>query len=480
MAATSLIGTTVGQYRFLDRLGEGGMGEVYLVEHVALGWREALKVLRPELAQAAEFVRRFRREARASHRVQHPGIVSVFDFGQLPGGRFYLAMEYVPGDRLDLLIERAGKLTAARALPLLAQIAEAAAHAHQHGVVHRDLKPGNVIVSERDGRREARVLDFGIAKIIAPEYQESGVLTLQGEVFGSPSYMAPEQWRAKPAAPAMDIYSIGCLGYELLTGAPPFRGKRMELMHRHLTQAPEPPSRLAPGVTSALDALILGCLAKDPAQRPRAAELAAELRRLSAAPVDFEHAEPTDTQAGGGAEAVPESGSDTERQGPVARRLALRELVEAVLDRTGDRAVTVALARVHEVEAELGRLEQRLRALDGESGELEQAAREREDALRFAVTELAFERDGLPADARGDIQTDIAALEHKLGEVARRLEADLGAIGDRQVTAAAARAEREEELEAAYAALARDALRAAARLPDDLALADLAARVTEG
>jgi len=446
-------GSTEGPYRFLDKLGEGGMGEVYLVEHIALGRREALKVLRPQLAHATEFVRRFRREARASHRVHHPGIVSVYDFGQLPGGRFYLAMEYVVGERLDQLVAR-GALSAADALPLLGQLAEAVAHAHQHGVVHRDLKPGNVLVSERAGKRELRVLDFGIAKIIAPEYQESGVLTLQGEVFGSPAYMAPEQWQARPATPAMDVYSIGCLAFELLTGSPPFPGRRMELMHAHLTAAPP----ALPGVPAEVAALVHACLAKSPAERPTSGELPQRLARLAAAHPrsDFE---PADTHAERAPVPSDPAWAPTERNafpGVEPRRLKLRAQAEAVLDRGDDRAVMVALARVHKLEVELARLGQRLAALEAETAELEAAARERQGALRFAVAELSFElaalTEGVP---RTELEADIAGLERQLGEVSSGLDADLVAISDRQVAATASAASCEEALVAAYIVLER-------------------------
>jgi len=266
-----LIDTTQLGYQIVRKLGEGGMGEVYLANHTLLGRPEALKILLPRLASESEFVRRFRREARALNRVQHPNIVSVYDSGQLPDGRLYLATEYVDGTRLDDVVRAAGgRLPAWRVLHILVQLADAIDHAHHCGVIHRDLKPSNLLLVGEPGRAEIlKVLDFGIAKIIAQDYEESHVVSQEGVVFGTPAYLAPECWRGNASQPALDIYAVGCVGYRLLTGAPPFSGSRMELMHAHLTAQPDPPSaRLEDaGIPSELDAVILQCLAKEPERR---------------------------------------------------------------------------------------------------------------------------------------------------------------------------------------------------------------------
>ncbi|MBI5481290.1 MAG: serine/threonine protein kinase, partial [Deltaproteobacteria bacterium] len=192
-----MIGTVLdGRYRILKKLGEGGMGEVYLAEHRALGRQEALKILQAELATEREFVSRFRREARATNRVQHPNIIGVYDFGQVPDGRFYLTMEYAEGERLDALLRRVGPLPVSRALGILVQLADAVGHAHGAGVVHRDLKPENMILVEHRGRPDVlKVLDFGIAKIVAPDAPEDDdppessrtALTNAGTVVGTPA-----------------------------------------------------------------------------------------------------------------------------------------------------------------------------------------------------------------------------------------------------------------------------------------------------
>src|SRR5688500_10491590 len=173
------------------------MGEVYLVEHLGLARKEALKILRSTMDDSPSLVTRFRREARATNRLQHPNIVAIHDFGRLPDGRFYIATEYAEGDSLDRVIARIGVFPVARAVPILIQLADAIDHAHSRGVIHRDLKPANLMLYERRGGDQLKVLDFGVAKIIAPDDVDSILATGQGEIFGTPAYMAPEQVVAK-------------------------------------------------------------------------------------------------------------------------------------------------------------------------------------------------------------------------------------------------------------------------------------------
>jgi len=256
-------GTVVGgSYRVLGRLGSGGMGEVFVVENLVHGRRQALKVLYGFLCRDAEFLSRFRREARAIGRLEHPGIVVVDASGELEDGRPYLAMELVDGDNLTVVLRREGRLPAARALTLLGELAAAMDHAHLRGVIHRDLKPENVMLG-RDGR--VVVLDFGVAKIVAPDHRDSVGPTPAGELFGSPLYMAPEQFLSVAVDRRCDLYAIGCLGYALLTGAPPFAGGRIELMHAHLT-TPAPPLSVTE-VPEEVGRVLQRCLEKDPARR---------------------------------------------------------------------------------------------------------------------------------------------------------------------------------------------------------------------
>jgi serine/threonine-protein kinase len=273
-----------GRYRILERLGAGGMGEVFLAEHLTLGRKEALKVLHPVLAGYPQFVQRFKREAQAAGRVRHPNIVNVHHFGQLPDGRFFLAMEYVEGTALHHLLRRDGPLPVARAKRVLAQLARAVGHAHAMGVIHRDLKPENLVLLDQPGEPDVlKVLDFGIAKIVAPDHESQG-LTSTGDVFGTPFYMAPELFLGQVADPRADIYAMGCLAFELVVGEPPFLGKTMEVTNAHLTRRADLASVRRPeaGLPGELDLLIDRCLEKDRERRLPSA--AAFLQALEAVP----------------------------------------------------------------------------------------------------------------------------------------------------------------------------------------------------
>jgi serine/threonine protein kinase len=250
--------------RMLHKLGEGSMGEVYLADNAARGRREAVKILRRELAADPRMRSRFRRETRAIARLDHPHIVALYETGALPDGRLYLAMEYAEGDRLDAVVAQGAALPVARVVELIAELAGAIDHASSRGVVHRDLKPCNLIVSPSG---PVKVLDFGIAKIIAPDHTDSMRLTDRGEMVGTTPYMAPEQLGAGAIDGRADLYALGCIAFELLAGAPPFTGSTMEVMHAHLCRVPERAGARRAGVPAALDDAIARCLAKDPGAR---------------------------------------------------------------------------------------------------------------------------------------------------------------------------------------------------------------------
>src|SRR5258706_8239262 len=281
-----MIGTILNdRWRIVAELGRGGMGEVYLAEHIALGRHEALKILMASIAADPQFVSRFRREARAVNRLRHPNIVSLYDFGQLEDGRFYLSMEYAAGRSVFRLLREQQVLAPGRAVHLIAQLAYALHHAHSRGVVHRDLKPGNVMVTDDD---VVKVLDFGMAKITAPDFLETTPLSVGNVIWGTARYMAPE--RATGIAnndPRSDLYAIGCLAFELLVGRTPFTGTPQEVIQAHLAQHPAVPSALRPeqGIPHELDAIVLRCLAKQPSDRyANAAELYAALRKVPGYP----------------------------------------------------------------------------------------------------------------------------------------------------------------------------------------------------
>ncbi len=250
-------GSTVdGRYRVLRRLGSGGMADVWLAEDTHLQRQVALKVLHKRFAQDREFVERFRREAESAAGLQHPNIVSVFDRGEFEG-TYYIAMQYVEGPTLKQLID-AG-LTPEEAVALIRQVLEAARFAHRGGVVHRDLKPQNVII---DGEGKAKVTDFGIARAGVSE------ITQTGSVMGTPHYLSPEQAQGFDVTAVSDLYSIGVLLYEALTGRVPFEAdSAVAVAMKQVSQTPQRPSSINPRVSPALDAVVMRALEKEPGQR---------------------------------------------------------------------------------------------------------------------------------------------------------------------------------------------------------------------
>jgi beta-lactam-binding protein with PASTA domain/predicted Ser/Thr protein kinase len=252
-----------GRYRVLSRVGSGGMADVYLAEDEQLGRRVALKLLHRRFAEDPGFVERFRREARAAAALAHPNVVAVYDRGSWDG-TYYIAMEYLPGRSLKQLISQEAPLEPVRAIDIAVQILKAARFAHRHGVIHRDLKPHNVIV---DDSGHAKVTDFGIARAGASDMTETG------SIMGTAQYLSPEQAQGLAVGPASDLYSVGVVLYEMLTGHVPFESESaVTIALRHVSEAPRPPSQLAPGIPPELEQVVLWALNKDPADRPHDAE----------------------------------------------------------------------------------------------------------------------------------------------------------------------------------------------------------------
>ncbi len=247
-----------GRYRVISRLGSGGMADVYLAEDQLLGREVAVKVLHHHFAEDQEFVERFRREASSAAALSHPNIVGIFDRGEW-NGTYYIAMEYVAGRPLKDLVREQGALEPAAAIDIVLQILQAARVAHKRGVIHRDLKPHNVILDE-EGR--ARVTDFGIARAGASD------MTLTGSIMGTAQYLSPEQAQGYSVTEASDLYSVGVILYELLTGVVPFEGETaVAVAFKQVSAEPRPPSELNPAIPLSLDAVVLRALAKDPAAR---------------------------------------------------------------------------------------------------------------------------------------------------------------------------------------------------------------------
>ena len=280
-----MIGQTVSHYRILSKLGEGGMGTVYLAEDTVLGRRVAIKTLTVAATPGRQRYRtRFLREARAASLLNHPHIATIYDYGETEDGQPFLVMELIKGQTLNSLL-RHGPLSVDRATEIVKQVTAAIAEAHQHGIVHRDIKPSNVALNERD---DVKVLDFGLAKQLDLESQElekdgeDDTRTLSGVVVGTPSYLSPEQALGMAVDRRSDIFSIGSLLYECLTGKPAFSGKSLgEIFARVIRDDPPPPSQLNPNVGPDLDRVTLKALAKKTDDRYQtAAELLDDLKAL--------------------------------------------------------------------------------------------------------------------------------------------------------------------------------------------------------
>ena len=273
------------RYDLSDVLGYGGMAEVFRGRDIRLGRDVAVKTLRVDLAREVSFQARFRREAQSAASLNHPAIVAVYDTGEsmLDGVPVpYIVMEYVEGRTLRDLLKTERRVMPTRALEITAEILGALDYSHRNGIIHRDIKPANVMLTPAG---DVKVMDFGIARSVA---QASAAVTQTAAVIGTAQYLSPEQARGEQVDPRSDVYSTGCLLYELLTGTPPFTGdSAVAVAYQHVREDPIPPSRVNADVSPAIDALVLKAMAKNPANRYQsAAEMREDIdRALSGVPV---------------------------------------------------------------------------------------------------------------------------------------------------------------------------------------------------
>ncbi len=273
------------RYRILKKIGEGGMGEVYLAEHIYIEKRVAIKLLRPEVLSNQEAVIRFRQEARSASSIGHDNIIQIDDFGTMPDGRIYMAMEFLQGEPLNELLAK-GPLALPRALDILIQVTRALAAAHAKGITHRDMKPENIFITQRahDGRDLPKLLDFGIAKVSGADTGQN--LTIAGAIFGTPFYMAPEQAMGGKMDHRVDIYAMGVILYEIFVGQVPFQAETfMGILTQHITTEAVPASQAAARngriVPRELEAIIQKAMRKNVADRYQS------MNELSGALMDF-------------------------------------------------------------------------------------------------------------------------------------------------------------------------------------------------
>ena len=427
-----LIGQVLGgRLRVLRLIGSGGMGNVYLARHELLDREVAIKMVRRDLTGSAALAKRFMREAKAGSRVEDPHVVTVLDFGRTQDGRYYLVMEHLVGTGLDRVLERHGRLAVSRAIHVTRQVAGALCTAHACGIVHRDLKPQNVwLVQNRAHRDFVKVLDFGLAKMRDVEHQTS-----PGQILGSPFYMAPEQVTSRDVDGRADLYALGAVLYELLTGHTPFSGSLREVVIAHEQTPPEPPSRHEREIPPELDEVVLRCLAKSPDDRYQSAtELGAALEALRlgadegpASARRWIETAATTPAVTVGADSAP-SGSDevtgprpvspgsaplgdTVQTGSVEDMAQLRQrMILALVEYLWPEASAPVelqriLAELRRRDAELEERQTEIALLTEEIEEIEVSRRLREAKLRDALVDLGMDR------ARR--QEQIAALEQR-------------------------------------------------------------------
>jgi serine/threonine protein kinase len=266
-----MIGKTLAdRYQILSLISEGGMGLIYKARHVLMDRIVAIKLIRSELITNKTLLQRFHQEAQAVSKLDHPNIVTIYDYGVTSEGAPYLVMDYLQGHSLADLLSLEDRMSVNRALPLFKQTLKALKHAHDKGIIHRDMKASNLMICYDESEAETvKVVDFGMAKLVRPEsaqeFKDRVELTKTGEVFGSPLYMSPEQCRGRKLDVRSDLYSLACVMYYALSGRPPFLGDNaLDTLQKQISEQPHPPSKHNPDISPQLDAIVLKALSKDP------------------------------------------------------------------------------------------------------------------------------------------------------------------------------------------------------------------------
>ena len=428
-------GMPLGDWRIDARIGEGGMGIVYSALHDVIGKRAAIKVIRSEVCRNPGACDRFLQEARIVNQIGHRNIVDIFHIGQLDDGRPYLVMELLVGqtlgDRLDV-----GRIPALEAIDILLQICAALEAAHAAGVIHRDLKPDNVILARIHDVQVVKLLDWGIAKIRDPDPQADNV---RGTLIGTPRYIAPEQARGRPVDGCTDIYSLGAIAYEMFLESPPFTCDNVaDLLAAHLAEEVPPPRDVWPDIPDELETLLLGMLAKEPEQRPSIAQVAIALHatklelRRRAGHVDGESEGQAPAAVANLAVAVGEWSDEPPRRAEAQALLDTHQLDVVPSNRRGTAVGVIAAAVTLLLVAVFGYLVSGRRPLrDTAAGKTIAVASERAAASVRARPPSMLEMRVRPPNAR--VEVDHVVVETSAGRALRTVPQ-----GDHEVEVTAA------------------------------------------
>jgi serine/threonine protein kinase/predicted nucleic acid-binding Zn-ribbon protein len=418
-----LIGRTIaGRYRIEERLGRGGMSNVYRARHQVIGRDVALKFLSPEFAQRERSRARFLREARATNQVKHEHIVQITDFGETEDKLVYMVMQYLEGRTLaDLVAE--GPLRVARALRIALQIARGLAQAHELAVVHRDIKPHNVFLIRDQGTDDfVKILDFGLAYV-----QQDVRLTVRGQTVGTPAYIAPEQITSHDVVAASDLYALGCVLFELLTGRVPFEGLPTNMMVQHLEAAPPRPSTLCQWLPRSVDRLVLKLLQKKPELRHRDAyHLAEDLEQvLREIPDELGPDQPL-----AGADHAPPVSNAPPPGDRLLNRVRIYERVMKDVYRTAPAPdwVVDAVARMTSLVQEIWALRGQLQGLAQKAtAQEQQAAHSPAVRIGYALDELAKDASRV-AREMDELRTQLEAAESQVQQAVTRIAEGVGSV----------------------------------------------------
>jgi serine/threonine-protein kinase len=417
------IGTIIaGRYVVEALLGVGGMGSVYRARHQFIGRHVALKFLDPSLTKNERLRKRFLGEARAANQINHEHIIDITDFGETEDGIIYMVMEYLEGQTLEEEIEK-GPLELRRALRIALQVALGLGRAHELGVVHRDIKPGNIHLGRRRMDRDfVKILDFGVARI-----EHDARITGQNMIVGTPEYIAPEQIRSASPTPASDLYSLGCVLFEMLTGKIPFSGKTTVLLVKHINDAPAAPSANNPSIPPQVDALVLKLLQKNPLHRHRDAyHLVQELQRLLDSLPGQKSSRPHFGQPPSSASSAAHKAVDVvearpEEEGWARTQRLYRQLLSEVHPSAGaPEWLSEAIAAIEAAVGEIRGLRTQLEATAAKATEQQEQARSPREQLGYALDEL------LQDDSR--LGGQITELRTQLDPFESRLDAAMHAV----------------------------------------------------